>query len=163
MQTPIRHIAIVIGSMRMGGAERATLNLVNELASRGIQCDLILVHEEGDFLKELHPDVNIVSLGRGRTLFSGLALSRYLKKIKPQLIIANQTHVHLLTLWARNRGARKIPVILNEHSIFSKNLLKCTRKTWLIKYLAHRWVRSANAVTSVSEGVANDFFTFRNT
>ncbi len=157
MQTPIRHIAIVIGSMRMGGAERATLNLVNELASRGIQCDLILVHEEGDFLKELHPDVNIVSLGRGRTLSSGLALSRYLKKIKPQLIIANQTHVHLLTLWARNRGARKIPVILNEHSIFSKNLLKGTRKTWLIKYLAHRWFRSANAVTAVSEGVANDF------
>ena len=157
MQTSLSHIAIVIGSMRMGGAERATLNLINELACRGIQCDLVLVHTEGAFLKELHPDVNIVSLARGRTVFSGLALSRYLKKIQPQLLIANQTHVQLLTLWARNRSAKKTPVILTEHSIFSRNLLEGTWKTRVIKYLAHRWFRSAQVVTAVSKGVARDF------
>ncbi len=156
MSTTVRHIAIIIGSMRMGGAERASLNLANEFASRGIRCDLVLVHAEGFFLEELHPEVNIVSLGRKRTLFSGLALSRYLKKIKPQLIIANQTHVQLLTLWARNRSAKNIPVILNEHSLFSRNLEKGTLKTKLIKFLANRWFISADAVTAVSRGVADD-------
>lgn len=156
MSTDVSHIAIVIGSMRMGGAERATLNLVNGFAEMGIRCDLVLVKTEGVFLGELHPEVNIVSLGRGRALFSGFALSRYLKRIRPQLIIANQTHVHLLTLWSRNRTAKNIPVILNEHSLISRNLKKGSWKTKLIMFLAHRWFKSANAVSAVSQGVADE-------
>ena len=156
MTTPVKHIALILGSLRMGGAERASVNLLNEFVQRGIRCDIVLVNEAGEFLVELHPEINIISLGKSRTLFSGLALCRYLKKIRPQIIIAGQTHVQLMTLWARNRTARHIPVILNEHSTFSANHPLDNWKSNLMRKLVSRWFSSADEITAVSTGVAED-------
>jgi glycosyltransferase involved in cell wall biosynthesis len=156
MKAEIKHIAVFIGSMRMGGAERASLNLVNEFASRGIRCDLILVHEEGEFLADVHPDVHIVPLGKGRTLFSGFALRRYLRSFRPRVMIASQTHVQLLALWACKKASVKVPLILNEHSTFSTNHPLSSMKSIVIRKLAKRWFPRANVITAVSEGVRND-------
>ena len=156
MKTEIKHIALFIGSMRMGGAERASLNLINEFASRGIRCDLVLIQEEGEFLDDIHPDVHIVPLGKGRTLFSGYALRRYLKTFRPQIMIAAQTHVQLLALWACKKAVIKVPLILNEHSTFSTNHPFSSMKGIIIRKLAKRWFPHANVITAVSEGVRND-------
>ncbi len=156
MKDKVNHVALVIGSMRMGGAERASVNLINEFAERGIRCDLVLVHTEGEFLSELHPDVNIVPLGGSRTIFSGFSLRRYLRRIQPQIIIAGQTHVQLLTLWARKGSSAHIPVILNEHSTFSSNHTQTSYKGRVIYGLSKRWFPRAEAITAVSEGVKED-------
>lgn len=156
MTTEFKHIALIIGSMRMGGAEKASVNLLNEFAGRGIQCDLVLVHNEGELLGELHKNIRVFPLGKSRTIFSGPALCRYFKDIKPQVIIAAQTHVQLLCLWSRNKVAKHIPVILNEHSNFSTNQPPGFFKRNFIRRLANTLFPSAQAITAVSKGVAED-------
>ena len=156
MNVEISHIALVLGSMRMGGAERASLNLVNEFAARGVRCDLVLVNAEGELLAEVNPEVNKVPLAKGRTLYSVFALRRYIKKIKPQVVIAGQTHVQLMTLMARKRTLSHIPVILNEHSTFSTNNSGTTLKGRLIKRLAKHYFSRADSIIAVSEGVKQD-------
>ena len=86
------------------------------------------------------------------------ALSRYLKKIKPQVVIAGQTHVQIMTLLARKKSLSHIPVILNEHSTFSTNNPGKTIKSRLIRILAKYYFRRADAIIAVSEGVKQDMF-----
>ena len=156
MSAQIYHIALVLGSMRMGGAERASLNLINEFVARGVRCDLVLVQAEGELLSELDPEVNIVPLGKGRTLYSVFAMRRYLKKIRPQVVIAGQTHVQIMTLLARKRSLSNIPVILNEHSTFSTNNPGSTFKGRLTRLFAKYIFNHADAITAVSQGVKKD-------
>lgn len=159
MNEALNHVAIVLGSMRMGGAERATLNLINELVEKGISCDLVLVHKEGEFLNAVNPKVRVIGLGKSRTIFSAFSFCQYLKKFNPQVILCGQTHVQLMVLWSRNRVANSIPVILNEHSIFSKNLPKSFFKRQSTMLLVKRFFHKAEAITAVSKKVAEDLVT----
>jgi glycosyltransferase involved in cell wall biosynthesis len=156
MNTGINHIALVIGSMRMGGAEKASVKLLNEFCSRGIRCDLVLVREEGEFLTELHPDVHVFPLDSRRTLFALPSMRRYLRRVRPQALIAAQTHVQLLTLTACRYERYKLPVILTEHSTFSLNHDRKKMKGLLMRMLAGRLFPLASAITAVSAGVAKD-------
>ncbi len=156
MNKKLTHIALVLGSMRMGGAERASLNLINALVEKGLHCDLILVNKEGEFLTEVNPEVNIIDLGSRRTLFSAFSFKRYLKMTPPQVIIAGQTHVQLMVLRARKQTAPNIPVILNEHSTFSTNHPLRSWKSRILRFMARRWFPRADAITAVSQGVAED-------
>ncbi len=156
MNTGVKHVALVIGSMRMGGAEKASLKLLNEFCKRGIRCDLVLVREEGEFLNELHPDINVFPLDNGRTLFALPSLRRYLRRFRPQVLLAVQTHVQLMALAATRSKKYTIPVILTEHSTFSLNHDKRKFRGALMRQLAGRLFGRAAAITAVSAGVAQD-------
>ena len=63
----LTHLAIVIGSLRMGGAEKAAVHLANEFSDQGIRVDMVLVNAVGEFLGSLNPAVKVVDLHAGKT------------------------------------------------------------------------------------------------
>lgn len=153
----VQHIAIVLGSLRTGGAERAALHLANEFAQRGLRTDLVLVNAEGEFLSLVHPAVRLVDLHSDRTRFAAPALRQYLEKNTPQVLLVLQTHVQILVLRTLRKMRKDIPVILNEHSTFSKNIKGFSVKNFVQRALAAASFRRAAAVITVSQGTAKDF------
>lgn len=149
------HVAFVIGSMRAGGAERATLNLINGLSQRGLSIDLVLLSSKGEFVNEISKSIHIVSLNKSRTIYSVKAFQIYLKENNPDIIVAIQNHIQLLVLLSIKLSHWKGKIILNEQSTFSRNVtgIKGGVQKLLSKYL----FQSAHVITSVSKGVKDDF------
>ena len=149
------HIALVIGSMRTGGAERAFLNLSNAFVKAGHRVDLVLVEKTGSFLALLDDGINIVDLNAGQAKRGVSAFRNYLNDVNPNAIIVAQLHVQLMAMMAVGKANWKGKIILNEQSTFSQNNkgLKKQIQYWLAKW----FFRKADAITVVSKGAADDF------
>lgn len=154
---PVSHLAIVIGSLRMGGAERAAVHLANEFSSRGIRTDVVMVNAEGEFIADLRKEVRIVDLHAKRTRKAGKAFANYLKEAQPEIIIAIQTHVQLMVLMTLHRHRSRVPVILNEQSVFSVNVPASGIRNLLLRLLVKKYFPLAAAVAAVSTASAMDF------
>ena len=148
------HIAFVIGSMRAGGAERATVNLINSLIRKNVRIDLVLVERTGEFLLLIDPEINIVDLKSKSSRRSKGNFKEYLKTFQPDMIFAVQNHVQLMVLAAARELNSKARIILNEQSTFSKNIRGL--KGFVQRILSKKYFKDASVITAVSSGVADD-------
>ena len=80
---PPKRLALFVPSMGGGGAERVSLILAQEFASRGHTVDLLLARAEGPLLSDVHESVRVVDLNASRILASLPALVRYLRRERP--------------------------------------------------------------------------------
>jgi glycosyltransferase involved in cell wall biosynthesis len=149
-----KKIALVLGSLRTGGAERALVNLANGMESRGMVVDLVVVEKAGEFLPMLHARVRLRDLGRKRARYAFFAFRKYLRDHSPEVLVVAQVHVQLLVIAAVIFSPWKGKLILNEQSTFSANT-----KRGFYRFLVSIFFRRADALTFVSEGSAADFRT----
>ena len=148
------HWTFVLGSLRTGGAERATLNLANALIRRGHRVSLVLLHEDGTLREQLNPAVAVHVLPVDRARRAVPSLTILLERLQPDLLVAVQNHMQWAVLRANNRLKQSVPLILNEQSSLDENLRRQGWKGWLLKrWLKGSWKRIA-AWTAVSEASA---------
>ena len=155
--TNVSHLAIVIGSLQMGGAEKAAVHLANEFERRGIRVDMVMVNAKGEFISNLEPGVRVIDLKARHTRRAGKPFRNYILKEQPEIVIAIQSHVQLMVLMTRHKHRLTFPVILNEQSIFSSNVPARGLKNILIRILAKKYFPLADAVAAVSTATAKDF------
>ena len=79
-------IAVVLPDLRIGGAERVAVNLVNEFAARGLVIELVLFEAHGEFLALIDARVRIVDLAASNARRALVPLVRYLRKTNPKAI-----------------------------------------------------------------------------
>ena len=60
--TPFPRLSVFLPDLEVGGAERASVNLCNGLASRGLDVELVLGRARGPFLADVDPTVVVVDL-----------------------------------------------------------------------------------------------------
>lgn len=147
-------ITVVIGSMRIGGAERATLNLINGFSKKGLKVELVLLSKVGEFLNVIDPHIRIVNLNKRKATQGIVAIKKYLKQSDPKILFVVQNHIQLMVLLAVTLMNWKGKIILNEQSTFSINLtgLKGFVQRKISKILFSR----ADKIVAVSQGVATD-------
>jgi glycosyltransferase involved in cell wall biosynthesis len=153
-----KKIAIFIQSLTIGGAERATLNLIKGLVQQDIHVDLLLANYSGGFLSEVPLEVRIIDLKGKRVLFSLFPLVRYIRAQHPDTLLAIQTHASLIALWAAVLAGVHTPLIVSQHTTLSA--VKATSpfsRNRLIISLARLFFGYAAAAICVSQGVADDF------
>jgi glycosyltransferase involved in cell wall biosynthesis len=147
-----RKISLVLGSLRTGGAERAMVNLANGFSARGVQTDMVVVEEKGEFLSALNKGVTLHHLGGSRARNSVGAFYRYLKSHSPEVIIAVQPHIQWMVIAAVMLSRWKGILILNEQSTFSLN-----NEQRISHFVSSLLFRRADAISVVSKGAAADF------
>ncbi len=153
-----KKIAIFIQSMKTGGAERVTLNLVKGFIQQGIHVDLLLADCSGDLLSELPSQATMIDLKGKRVLFSLFPLIHYLRAQRPNLLCGIQAHTSLIAVLAVRLARVKIPLVISFHTIFSTSLAGNTSfPDRLIKIISHFFFPYADAAICISQGVAEDF------
>lgn len=174
--TPAKHMALFIYGLTGGGAQRRTVTLANAFAALGHTVDLVVVKGQGVLDGELAPRVHLVDLGaygrlhgvaarligqRGiETALAIPALARYLRRVKPDLLLSAASHVNLVAVSAMRLAAVPIPLVLRASNHPSGNLahhppLQRLVRAWL-KWLSRRFYPRADAVIAVSDGVARE-------
>jgi glycosyltransferase involved in cell wall biosynthesis len=147
-----KRIAVLLPSLRFGGAERVALNLSKALKSAGVSVDILLMSKQGEFLVEAEQQFQVTDLECNRTYKLPGRLLRYLRKQRPDVLIASFWKLNLCACLVRVFFP-KVKVLLWEHSppSTSKNSPK-----WLYALTASILYQLSSRVVAVSTGVYND-------
>ena len=101
MKKIIKKVAILLPSLKFGGAERVSLNLAKEMKLQGISVEILLMSKEGEFLKEAESNFTVVDLRCNRTYKLPWQLIKYTFNNRPDVIISNFLKLSLCACIAR--------------------------------------------------------------
>ena len=184
---PPMHIAIFVRSFEgSGGAERVLLNLGCGLAARGHRIDLIMARHKGHFLDQIPPEIRVVDLGvqsakqslwvvphlgRDACFWARMVLAKkphyvlgalpglanYLKREKPDVVIASMDYPNVVAVVARDLAQVQSRVVLTVHNTLSQEIARSKKRRIKAQVeVDRRFYPCADAVVTVSQGVADD-------
>jgi len=150
-------IALFVPSLRGGGAERVFLHLGKGFAERGAEVHLVLARAEGPYLPIVPNTLQIIDLGAPRVLRSLPALVRYLRKVRPVVLLSALDHANVVALWAQKLARVPTRMLVTVHSTPSESSARAkTLRARLMRYWVRPFYPWAHTVVAVSKGVAND-------
>jgi glycosyltransferase involved in cell wall biosynthesis len=163
-----KHIAIYIYGLSGGGATRRTLTLAGGFAQRGHRIDLLVIDSTGPLAGNLPDGVRLVVLDsalirlagqkrRRRIKASGLALARYLRNERPDVLLSAANHVHLTAVIAARLSRAPVRVVLRvSNHLTGSHLGGANRpRPYRLKFARYIYGR-ADAAIAVSRGIAED-------
>lgn len=150
-------ISILLPDLRGGGAERVCLDLAREFVRQGHQVEFVLMQAVGDFLPQAQSEFAVVDLQTRRTRAVPLALARYLRRRKPQVLIANMWALTSAAVLGRALSGQKTQLLLVEHNTLSRQFRTWGRLHNAMMAVSMRLTYPrADWVAAVSEGAARD-------
>jgi glycosyltransferase involved in cell wall biosynthesis len=152
-----KRLAILVPDMTPGGAERATLNLVQGVARHGYTVDLVLARAVGSLLAEVPESVRVVDLKASRALASLPALVRYLRRERPHTLYSVLNHTNIVALWARRLAGVPTRAVVSVRNTLSSSAQHAS--SWggrLMPQLIRSFYPWADRIVTVSKGVADD-------
>ena len=150
-------ISILLPDLRGGGAERVNLDLAHEFTRQGHTVEFVLMRVDGELLAEAQAEFPVIDLGTPRARQVPLALARYLRRNRPDALLAAMWPLTVLAPVGRALSHHRCKLLVSEHAIISAQY-----KTWgSIHHLALRTstaigYRMADARVGVSTGVVKD-------
>lgn len=152
-----RRFAIYLPSLHGGGAERAMLNLAHGLAEGGFAVDLVLARAEGPYLADVRESVRLFDLRAPRVLASLPALTRYLRRERPEALLSALDYANITALWARYLSGVPSKMLVNEQNTISRSSNNSARlRQRMVPHLVRRFYYQADFVIGNSQGVADD-------
>lgn len=153
---PGTRVAFVVSSLHGGGAEAVGVAWMNWFVAAGYGVDAILVSDKpGSHLVD--PAVRVHhDAARGGHAATVTAVRRLIRAARYDAVIALQTYPNLVAIAAAGRkGTPGRPiVIVTEHNLISLGLAGSPPSHRVKVWLAKRWYRRADVVTSASHPVA---------
>ncbi|GGL55911.1 glycosyltransferase [Halocalculus aciditolerans] len=149
-------ISFYLPELTVGGAQRVTVDLVNGLAARGHDVELVCSYPGGELRGQVDSSVTLVDFdtrvvpGVG-VLASVPALARYLRRREPRVLFSVMTYASVVALAASEVARTETPVVPVEHSTFGMSRGGTRDVT---ARLASVLYARADRVVAVSEGVA---------
>ncbi|WP_295387952.1 glycosyltransferase [uncultured Thiodictyon sp.] len=150
-------VAIFLPSLAGGGAERMMLNLALGLIGAGVAVDLVVGSAAGAYLDLVPAGCRLVDLGANRVMAALPGLTRYLRRRRPEVLLAAMDHANLVALWARTLARAPTRVYVSVRSNLSQEAAHThlLAGRWLPR-LARAFYPRAQGVIAVSQGVADD-------
>lgn len=161
MPDKTRHIALFLPALNSGGAENSFIALANYWAEQGHRIDMLVVKHDGAYRDRPHTNLDVVELGGKGMLRSLGPLLGYMRKHKPEWIIAALPGPNLIAIFAgliaRVIMRKKPGIAISQHHPFSQKCRHATRLRSRIRHMIARFTYPlADRVIAVSLGVADD-------
>ena len=116
--TPRRPIALLIPSLRGGGAERVFTTLANAFVEETDHpIHMVLVRKDGVFRDHLRPEVEVVDLDTGRVSRALPKLISYLRARNPAAMMSTLNYCNVMSVIAWTLAARPCRLVLREASV----------------------------------------------
>lgn len=154
---PKPSIAILLPDLRGGGAERVNLDLAKEFARQGHEVEFVLKQARGELLEEAQAAFPVVSLDTPRVRQVPLALARYLRRRRPDALLAAMWPLTVVAPLAQRLSGHECRVVVSEHGMLSGEY-----RDWglphrlLLRASCALGYRMGDARIGVSQGVAQD-------
>jgi glycosyltransferase involved in cell wall biosynthesis len=148
-------VAIYLHDLAGGGVERQTLALAAALQARGVAVSLVLHQARGPLLDQVPADVTLVDLHSRRTLQDIPRLAGYLRRARPDVLLANLDHNNVAALMASGLTTVPTRTVICQHNAISAEFQASERWTYRLVPLAYRLLQPwMSRAVAVSDGVA---------
>lgn len=154
--------SIFLPDLRGGGAERVMLTLSKELADKSYDIEFVLINVRGEYITDVPDTVSIYSLDAPaipgyNALGATPGLTRYLRKRNPDVLLSALTRANLVAVLATELARTDTRLVLSERNDLSTRIAEGSdlRMRVVPKLISLLYPR-ADAITAVSEGVADD-------
>lgn len=149
-------------SLQMGGGEKVSVDLMNELISLGYSVHLAVMKYEGIYKNSLSSEVVVHDLKTNRISMTFLYLVRLVFSIRPHKVFASSIHLNPLVIIVSLLRFKKTKAVIRIGSPFS--LLFQEYKSWKDKYIL-LWItkflyRYADTIICVAESIRDDLRSF---
>ncbi len=133
------------------------IDLTQELARLGHRGEIVLARAEGEFLHEAQRTFPVVTLGVTKFRAVPWSLSRYLRKHKPDVLIANMWPLTAAAVIGRTLSRQRCQLLLVEHNTLSHQYASWGAfHHWMLSTSMRFTYRHADGVAAVSDGAAAD-------
>ncbi len=149
-----RHVVLYVPTLHAGGAERAALNLLEALPSSDLRVTLLLNRREGPLQATLPANAAVVSLDAHRTLAALPRLASFLRRERPDVLIAYLEFNNIVAILANRMAGRPTRIIASHHVTMSSFDRGISLKHRLVPLLYRMTLPAADHVIAVSRGVA---------
>lgn len=129
--------------------------VANKMAERGYDVDMVLAKKTGPFLEEIAPEVNLVDLGVDRIFKSFMPFSRYIKRVKPAVVISPLVGTDVIALASKIAFRWKSRLYISvQNAPVSGATGAALERNWprIIKAM----YRFADKITAISAGVGHE-------
>jgi glycosyltransferase involved in cell wall biosynthesis len=148
-------VAIYMHDLTGGGVERQSLIIAEELRRHGANVTLVLHRLRGDLVDQLPAGLRVVDLRSSRTLMDVFRLVGFLRREKPDILVANVDLNNIAALLAKAISFSATKVVICQHNTMNASFI--SDGTWLYRYLAWSYRRLSPLIggaVGVSQGVA---------
>ncbi len=150
-------LSILLPDLRGGGAERVNLNLAHEFARLGHQVEFVLLKTRGELLAEAQAAFPVTELGVDRFRSVPLALARYLRRRRPNALLAAMWPLTVTAPLARAISGHRCILVVSEHAMLSHQYRHWGRHHgWGLRLSLAAAYRMVDARVGVSSGVLAD-------
>lgn len=112
-------IAILLPDLRGGGVERIRIVLAHEFARAGHDVEFVLMRARGELLEEAKASFPVVDLATPRARSVPLALARYLRRRRPDALLAAMWPLTVIAPLAQRLSGHLCKVLVSEHNTLS--------------------------------------------
>ncbi len=152
----MRHLAIFMHDLSGGGVERMRLALIAAFLGRGLRVTLLLHRRAGELSDAVPIGCEVVELGGRSTLGDVPALSRFLRRARPDLLMSSLDHNNVAALLAARLSRTGVPVVICQHNALSAEAGTMGWRYRAVPALYRLLAPRAAGIVAVSEGVADD-------
>ncbi|MEL7508464.1 MAG: glycosyltransferase [Cyanobacteria bacterium J06554_1] len=124
MSNSSKKVALLLHDLEEGGMQSVCLKLMQALSEHpNLELELVLSNQAGGFLNRVPNNISLINLAIPFQLCLKyvyqltIALSKYLKRSKPDIILSNLPFVNLITLLAKVLSLSRVSTILVEHTL----------------------------------------------
>jgi len=140
-----------------GGVGRMRVNLAREFVKRGLRVDVVLAKAEPSYLAALPEEARVITLRTSRVWAHLPELMLYLRRERPQAMLAAVNHSTLIALWARALAQVPARTVVSFHEAISTAIAVSRKRSLrLLPTLLRLFLPWADAIVAVSDGVAED-------
>jgi hypothetical protein len=157
----VKRVVLYVPDLSAGGAERVALNLLGALPTPDFEVTLLVNCLRGPLVSAVPAPASVVSLKAGRTLKAFWPLLKFIRREKPDVLIAFLAFNNILAIWANWLAGRPTRVIATVHAPLS-NETKANRSlnSRVVPALYRATLGWAHAIVTVSHGVGRDLQQF---
>lgn len=154
MQRRIK-VFFVLPNLLGGGAQRVTLNIINNLNYEKFKPTLVVLTTLGDYSGDISEDIELIHIGSSHVRYSFPELIKILREEEPDIIYSSLNYVNSTVILAREFSDKSIHTVVSEHNYLSRKAkveAGVRNKVWLMKFTYPK----ADKVVCVSEGMGKD-------
>lgn len=150
-------ILILLPHLHGGGAERLHILLANHWHAQGIKVEFALMQKRGDLFGLLSDGIGIVDLGADRIRKVILPLARYLRKARPDIVLAAMWPLTSAAVLSWRLAGKRGRLYLSDHIQLS---ISCVQELQIspryLRAVMRHTYPAASGLIAVSEGVKQD-------
>jgi glycosyltransferase involved in cell wall biosynthesis len=157
MENQPRRLAILAAFSGMGGVEKMVGNLLEGFAERGIAVDLLPIVRKRRAMPHCPASVRVIDLGTSHTALAIPAITRYLRRERPKVMLAVRDRGIRSAVLARALAGSDTPLVGNLHTNLSAALQQRSplARWWRVRSM-RGYYRRLDRIITVSQGVADD-------